>query len=1106
MKRNFIPLTLLLLGTTTYSQVGIGTQTPNISSALDVVSDSKGILIPRVSLNNSTDNTTITSGNINSLLIFNTASNNDVNPGYYYWFENKWMRITNTDDVIALDSNTTNSNFEILNESLILNDSDGNNISILLENLNLSTEIINNNDGTYTFINEHGDEFIINIIGNVVTNIQNEGAVYDEIINILQANSDTFVDNGNGTFTHTAVDGTTVTFNSITTTLVNNNDGTYTFTNVNGDSVTINVVGDVVTNIQNEGAVYDEIINILQANSDIFVDNGNGTFTHTTVDGSSVSFNANTLNISSNNGVFTFTDASNNVVGVIDTNANQIIYNDTVTNLNVTNVQDAISSLLTRIQTIETTKGNLTGNGILINGNATEQDALLKNVSLSIADNSISTSKLVDDSVTASKINQDVAGNGLTQNSTTGALDVNPDATATLLGKNLAAEDSSIIVTNGTGAVLVGANLKVAEGGITTNKLADNSVTNLKLAESSVNSSNIIDGTISDQDIANKTITSNKFDATGQTAGHVATVNSNGTVSYSAVTTESISDKKTITSTGPIKVNASNSVANATLADVAITVDNASGTNLGVVKEAATNPTVLIASDGALNVNLSQLAGDGLIADSTNNLLNVSANNGVSVDSATDKVQLGGSLVQPTEIVTTSSNTLAIKGLQTGTTSEKILVVNESSGVVKQIDQSSVAIEPWNIQGTSNKAIENTENIYQQGNVAIGINNSVTKQDKLYVLGEVTFENDFKESTVITNDAKSSSVVNQSSTDFYANVNVKNNDIIDGRSYIHVNAGQEDTDTNAYIPEIVMTAGSDHLKSQLYGEYSMNVLKSNKLSGIGVHNFIASSTLNNGVENTFVSIDEKGLKIGTFDDAGANNDRIIRFNGYTGASVANTYYLPKSAPLEKQVLTFESYEVTSGVSTTKTKWENIEELISEPWNVQGGTNKATSNSENIYQMGNVAIGVDNVPNASVNNINPKLYVEGNIHVNGSLYTTNSVYADYVFEKYFNGFSEIKNDYNFPKLSQVKDFIKKNHHLPGVTPIGDLKKTESGYVIDYSKLSIEQLEKIEELYIHVINQQETIDRQENLIKSQEIILNEYQKRLEVLEEYLLKDKK
>src|SRR5690606_40853710 len=91
--------------------------------------------------------------------------------------------------------------------------------------------------------------------------------------------------NTNRTSTNTTVDGQTVTFDANTTTMVNNGDGTYVFTNANGDTITVDVIGDVVTNIQNQGDIYNEIMNLIGSNSDIVVDNGDGTFTHNTIDG-----------------------------------------------------------------------------------------------------------------------------------------------------------------------------------------------------------------------------------------------------------------------------------------------------------------------------------------------------------------------------------------------------------------------------------------------------------------------------------------------------------------------------------------------------------------------------------------------------------------------------------------------------------------------------------------------------------------------------------------------------------------------------------------------------------------------------------------------------
>src|SRR5699024_7462370 len=81
------------------AQVGVGTETPNRSSQLEVVSQDRGILIPRLALDSTTDRSTITHGNVNSLLVFNTAEVNDITPGYYYWYVDKWYKIASTTDI-----------------------------------------------------------------------------------------------------------------------------------------------------------------------------------------------------------------------------------------------------------------------------------------------------------------------------------------------------------------------------------------------------------------------------------------------------------------------------------------------------------------------------------------------------------------------------------------------------------------------------------------------------------------------------------------------------------------------------------------------------------------------------------------------------------------------------------------------------------------------------------------------------------------------------------------------------------------------------------------------------------------------------------------------
>ena len=84
--------------------------TPDASSILEVKSTNKGILIPRVSLTGTSDNTSISSA-ANSLFIYNIATAgtipSNVYPGYYYWSSSnsKWLRLCSDNDAWLLSGN-----------------------------------------------------------------------------------------------------------------------------------------------------------------------------------------------------------------------------------------------------------------------------------------------------------------------------------------------------------------------------------------------------------------------------------------------------------------------------------------------------------------------------------------------------------------------------------------------------------------------------------------------------------------------------------------------------------------------------------------------------------------------------------------------------------------------------------------------------------------------------------------------------------------------------------------------------------------------------------------------------------------------------------------
>lgn len=100
MKTNFL-LVLLLAHFISLAQVGIGTVTPNNSSALDITSTNSGLLIPRVGLTNVLAQTPITNTPATSLLVWNTNATTvgGEGIGYYYWDGVKWVYLINTNTI-----------------------------------------------------------------------------------------------------------------------------------------------------------------------------------------------------------------------------------------------------------------------------------------------------------------------------------------------------------------------------------------------------------------------------------------------------------------------------------------------------------------------------------------------------------------------------------------------------------------------------------------------------------------------------------------------------------------------------------------------------------------------------------------------------------------------------------------------------------------------------------------------------------------------------------------------------------------------------------------------------------------------------------------------
>jgi hypothetical protein len=261
--------TLLLLSIRIEAQVSIGGPIPDGSAQLDLIASNRGLLIPRVQLLSTTDNTTITNGNVNSLMVYATQALADITPGFYFWQDTRWLRITdsaeiggvlttfglnsdgftleyrdenstlntvdlaavinNFESVTSLKINTASNTLEYIDEDNVTNSLD---ISALIANLETISTLENNSDGTFTYTDESGKTTQINAstletltslslnADNVNLDYTDENGVTTQInLPDLVANLETtttIVDNLNGSFTYTDEEGDTTVINAST--------------------------------------------------------------------------------------------------------------------------------------------------------------------------------------------------------------------------------------------------------------------------------------------------------------------------------------------------------------------------------------------------------------------------------------------------------------------------------------------------------------------------------------------------------------------------------------------------------------------------------------------------------------------------------------------------------------------------------------------------------------------------------------------------------------------------------------------------------------------------------------------------------------------------
>jgi len=101
---------LLFISTFSNAQVGIGTTSPNANAELDIFSTTRGVLLPRLLLTNTTNSAPLSS-HIAGMIVYNTATTGNVIPGFYYNNGSNWGRLGDAWTITGNSGTTAGTNF-----------------------------------------------------------------------------------------------------------------------------------------------------------------------------------------------------------------------------------------------------------------------------------------------------------------------------------------------------------------------------------------------------------------------------------------------------------------------------------------------------------------------------------------------------------------------------------------------------------------------------------------------------------------------------------------------------------------------------------------------------------------------------------------------------------------------------------------------------------------------------------------------------------------------------------------------------------------------------------------------------------------------------------
>ncbi|GAB1857213.1 hypothetical protein MHTCC0001_20490 [Flavobacteriaceae bacterium MHTCC 0001] len=205
-----------------------------------------------------------------------------------------------------------------------------------------------------------------------------------------------------------------------------------------------------------------------------------------------------------------------------------------------------------------------------------------------------------------------------------------------------------------------------------------------------------------------------------------------------------------------------------------------------------------------------------------------------------------------------------------------------------------------------------------------------------------------------------------------------------------------------------------------------------------------------------------------FKSGSANQNLLNLVNGNVGIGTANAgakLHVKGNIRCESHVVLTAIGALTKDGNTNNMKLWSTGELLF-------GSGDSTKEHMAISPNGNIGIGTTTPTE--------KLTVDGKMLCEEVKVVSDITAPDYVFQKYYTGTSQLKDDYIMPTLEEVEAYTKANHHLPEVPSAATMQ--EDG--VKLKEMSMLLLQKVEELTLYTIEQQKLIKSQEKQLKIQD----------------------